>query len=109
MGKNISKNIRKDLSGKCSQKFIDHANQSIEDALKTAAERIIQKKKKKKIAGAIGYLVGNAIADRITEVSKTSQHENLEIVTNEHDKEISKERYIFPKERQKIIHFLRLI
>ena len=48
MGKNISKNIRKDLSGKCSQKFIDHANQSIEDALKTAAERIIQKKKKKK-------------------------------------------------------------
>ena len=54
-------------------------------------------------------MVGNAIADRITEVSKTSQHENLEIVTNEHDKEISKERYIFPKERQKIIHFLRLI
>ena len=108
MGKYISKNIRKDLSGKCSQKFIDHANQSMEDALKTAAERIIQKKKKK-IAGAIGYLVGNAIADRITEVSKTSQHENLEIVTNEHDKEISKERYIFPKERQKIIHFLTLI
>ena len=43
MGKNISKNIRKNLSGKCSQKFLDHANQSIEDALKTAAERIIQK------------------------------------------------------------------
>ena len=58
MGKKISKNIRKNLSGKYSQKFLDHANQSIEDELKTATERIFQK-----IAGATGYLIGNGIAD----------------------------------------------
>ena len=38
------------------------------------------------------------IADRITKVSKTSQQINSETVTNEHDKEIPKERYISPKE-----------
>ena len=40
---------------------------------------------------------------------QNSQENNLETVTNEHDKEIPKERYISPKERQKIIDELRLI
>ena len=35
MGKNIGKNISKNLCGKYSQKFLDHANQSATDALKT--------------------------------------------------------------------------
>ena len=42
-------------------------------------------------------------------ISKTSQQNNLEIVTNEHDKEIPKERYISPEERQKVIDNLRFI
>ena len=43
----------------------------------------------------------------ITKVSKNSQQNNSETVTNENDKEIPKgipkERYISPEERQKII------
>ena len=35
MGKNICENISKDLSGKHSQKPLDHAKQSSTDALKT--------------------------------------------------------------------------
>ena len=42
-------------------------------------------------------------------VSKNSQQNNSETVTNENDKEIPKERYISPEERQKIIDNLRLI
>ena len=45
----------------------------------------------------------------ITKVSKTSQQNNSEIVTNEHDKEIPKEIKISPEETQKIIDDLKLI
>ena len=41
-------------------------------------------------------------------VSKNSQQNNLQIVTNEKDKEIPKERYISPEKRRKIIDDLRL-
>ena len=46
---------------------------------------------------------------KITKISKTSLQNNSETVTNEYDKEIAKERYISPKQRQKIIDDLRLI
>ena len=46
---------------------------------------------------------------KITKVPKKLQQNNLEKVTNENDKEIPKERYISPEERQKIIDNLRLI
>ena len=39
----------------------------------------------------------------ITKVSKNSQQNNSENVTNENDKEIPKERHICPEERQKAI------
>ena len=42
-------------------------------------------------------------------LQKPPQQNNLERVTNEHDKEITKERYISPEDRQKIINDLRLI
>ena len=54
-------------------------------------------------------LIGNKIVDRITKVSETSQQNNSETVIVEHDKEIPKERYISPRERQEIIDDLRLI
>ena len=62
-----------------------------------------------KAAEGTGDLTGNENADRITKLSKTSPQNNLETITNEHDKEIPKERYISPEERQKIIDELRLI
>ena len=40
MGKNIGKNISKILSGKYSQKLLDHAKQSATVALKTSSKRI---------------------------------------------------------------------
>ena len=46
---------------------------------------------------------------KITKVSQISQQTNSETVTNDHDKEIPKERYISPEERHKIIIDLRLI
>ena len=110
MGKNVSKNISKNLSGKYSpgmlamrQRLLDHAKQSATDALKTSSKRVI-----KKTAEATGDLIGNKIANKITRVSKNLQQNNLETVTNEHGKEIPKERYISPEERQEIIDELRL-
>ena len=39
---------------------------------------------------------------KITKVSKNLQQSNSETVANKNDKEIPKERYTSPKERQKI-------
>ena len=41
-------------------------------------------------------------------VSKNVQQNNSETVTNDHDKEIAKERYVSPEERQEIIDEQRL-
>ena len=57
-----------------------------------------------KTAEATSDLIGN----KVTKVSQNSQHNISERVKNEHDKEISKERYISPEERQKIVDNLRL-
>ena len=89
MGKNIDKNISENLRSKCSQKLLNHAKQFASDALKTASKRAIQKTWE-----TTGDLVGCKIADRITKISKPSPQNNSEKVTNEHDKEIPKERYI---------------
>ena len=42
-------------------------------------------------------------------VSKNLQQSHSETVTNEHHKEVPKERYISQEERQEIINELRLI
>ena len=54
-------------------------------------------------------MINNKIVDRITKVSKNLYQNNSETVKNEHDKEISKERYISPKKEKKIVDNLRLI
>ena len=54
-------------------------------------------------------MIGNKIPDRIMKVSKTLRQNSSETVKIENDKEISKERYISPEERHKIIEGLRLI
>ena len=77
MGKNISKNV----TSKYSQTLLYHAKQSTTNVLKTASKRAIQK-----TAEATGVL-------------KTSPHNSSE--TNK--EEMLRERYISPKQRQKII------
>ena len=66
MRNNIGKNIMKNLSGKYRQKLLDHAKQSATDALKTASKIQIHK-----TAEATGNLIGNKIADKIINVSRT--------------------------------------
>ena len=55
------------MSNKYGKKLVDTAKKSATDAKKTASERAIQK-----TAEAMGDLVGNKIADKITSVSKKS-------------------------------------
>ena len=88
--------IAKKMSNKYGQKLVDTAKKSATDAIKAASKRAIQKR-----AEATGDLIDNKVADKITSASKKSQ--------NEVNNEIPKERYISPKERQKIIDELRLI
>ena len=57
---------------------------------------------------ATGHLICNEIANKSMEVTKNSQQNISEKVTNEHDEEIPKERYISPEEREKIIDDLKL-
>ena len=53
------------LSNKYSQKRLDTAKKSTMDAIKTISKRAIQK-----TAEAAGDLIGNKIADKVTNVSK---------------------------------------
>ena len=71
--------------------------------LNTSSKRVIQK-----TVEETGDLIDNKVAERVTKVSKNLQQNNSETVTNEHDKEIPKERYISSEERQEIIDELRL-
>ena len=52
-------------------------------------------------------MIGNEIASKSKGVLKGPQQNNSETVTNEHDEEITKERYVSPEERQEIIDELR--
>ena len=103
--------VAKNMSNKYSEKLVDSAKKSATDAIKTASKRAIQK-----TAEATGDLIGNKIADKITAnpspknvTSASKKSHNEEIQSNEVNNEISKERYISPKERQKVIDELKLI
>ena len=90
------------INSKYSKKLADIAIKTGKDFATIAGKKIVHK-----TAEATGDLIGNKIADKITSASKKSQNE--EIQSNEVNNEIPKERYIRPKERQKIIDELRLI
>ena len=72
-----AKNTGKNVSGKYSQKLIDHSKQSATVALKTTPKRVIQK-----TAEATGDLNGNKMADKITKVSRTSSQNSSKVVRN---------------------------
>ena len=59
-------------------------------------KRVIQK-----TAEAAGDLIGSKIVNGITYISRSSPQNNSETFRNEHNKELPKERYISPEERQK--------
>ena len=99
----VGKDIRKNLSGKYSQKLLNHAKTSVADVLKTSSKRVSQN-----LAEATGDSIGNKIANKITRISKNSQQNHSETVTNEHYKEMYKERYMPLEERQKVTDNLRL-
>ena len=48
-------------------------------------------------------MLGNKIYNKIRKSSKKSQQNNPATNVNEHDKEIPKERYISPEERQETV------
>ena len=78
----------------------DKYGKSLRDASKTFA-KTAGKEILKETAKATGDLIGNKIADKIT--AKPSKKSHDEVING-----ISKERYISPKERQKIIDELKL-
>ena len=59
----FAKNIGKNLSNKNSQEIIFTAKKNTTDAIKTASKRAIQK-----AAEASGDLIGNKIAEKITNI-----------------------------------------
>ena len=85
----------KNFSDKYSKSLMDKGIEVSKTFAKTAGKRIL-----KKSAEATGDLIGNKIVDKITSASKISH--------DEANNEIPKERYIYPKERQKIIDELKL-
>ena len=103
-GKNIGKNKSKNVTGKYSKKLLDHAKQATTDAFETVSKGAI-----KETAEATGDFLRNKIANRITKILKSSQQNNSVTVTIGHGKEIPKEIYISPEERQKIIDDRSLI
>ena len=82
------------FSDKYSKSLMDKGIDLCKTFAKTAGKKIL-----KKTAKATGDLIGNKIADKIT-----AKSHNEDEVNNE----IPKERYISPKERQKIIDELKL-
>ena len=75
------------MSGKHSQKLLDHVKKSATDGIETASIKAIQK-----TAEAMGDLIGNKTADKITKVSKSSPQNNLEKVESETEhKEVTNE------------------
>ena len=102
-GKNIGENVSKHLTTKCSEELL----LMVLNNLQQMHLNLVQKSNSK--ADSTGDLISNKIADKITKVSKNSQQNNKDIVTNENDKEIPLKRYISPEKRQKIIDDVRVI
>ena len=65
--------------------------------------KLLRKEQFKKTAETTCDLISNKVTDRITKVSRNSQENKSEKVTNEHDKVMPKKRYISPGERQDIL------
>ena len=85
------------FNSKYGKKLTDTAIKTGKDFATIAGKTIVHKS-----AEATGDLIGNNVADKITAKPSKKSH-NEEIQSNEVNNEIPKERYMPPKERQKII------
>ena len=94
----LVKNKNKNLSYKYSQKLLDHAKKSATDAARNMSKKVFRKTSK-----ATGDLISNKFANNITKVSRSLPQYNSETITNKHDKELSKERYISSEENRKLL------
>ena len=88
----FAKNMGTGLSNKYGQKRLDGAKKSTTDAIKTVSKRAVQKTAEK-----TGDLIGNAIVDKITILSKKSAKE---LSNDETEVDKPKNTYISPEERQ---------
>ena len=86
----------RNFSDKYSKSLMDKGIDVSKAFAKTAGKKIL-----KETAKATGDLIGNKIADKITAKPSKKSHDEV-------NNEIPKERYISPKERQKIIDELKL-
>ena len=86
----------RNFSDKYSKFLMDKGIDVSKTFAKTAGKKIL-----KETAKASGDLIGNKIADKITEKPLNKSYDEV-------NNEIPKERYISPKERQKIIDALKL-
>ena len=86
------------FNSKYGKKVTDTAIKTGKDFATIAGKRIVNKS-----AEATGDLTGNKIADKITAKPSIKPHNEDEVING-----IPKERYISPKERQKIIDELKL-
>ena len=84
------------FNSKYGKKLTDTAIKTGKDFATIAGKKIVHKS-----AEATGDLIGNKIADKITAKPSKRSHDEV-------NNEIPKERYISPKERQKIIDELKL-
>ena len=98
----FAKNRGKNVSSKYDQKVLDRAKKSTADAIKIVSKKAIQK-----TAEATGDLIGNEIADKITDISKNFLMElhSKKLQNNEANDEIEipKERYISQKKYSKLL------
>ena len=95
MSKTIGKYISKSLRGKYSQKLFGHTKQSTTAAFKTVSKKAIQETTK-----TICDLIGKKIADKITDVSRDSSQNSLEIVKHKIKKYLKKDIYFQKKDRR---------
>ena len=85
------------FNSKYGKKLTDTAIKTGKDFATIAGKKVVHKS-----AEATGDLIGNKISDKITSALKKPHNED------EVNNEIPKERFISPKERQKIIDELKL-
>ena len=86
------------FNSKYGKKLADTAIKTGKDFAMIAGKKIVHKS-----AEATGDLIGNKIADKITAKPSKKSHNEDEVINA-----IPKERYISPKERQKVIDELKL-
>ena len=98
---NVNKNISKNLSGKYSQTFLDHAKQLAKGALKTPWRKWFKKQQQQLIIWFVTRLP-------IKLQKPQNVHHRLEAVESQtdntgFDKEILKERHISPEKDRKLL------